>query len=48
MNPNRLISALTQNVVFIRRVSETTCELSTVLITKDDELIHFTFRMNLS
>lgn len=48
MNPNRLISALTENVVFIRRVSETIYELSTVLITKDDELVHFTFRMKSS
>ncbi|MBI3881649.1 MAG: hypothetical protein HY301_16495 [Verrucomicrobia bacterium] len=45
MNPNRLISALTGNVVFIRRVTETIYELSTVSITTDDELIHFTFRM---
>jgi hypothetical protein len=45
MNPNRLISALTKNVVFIRRVSEATYELSTVSITRDDELIHFTFQM---
>ena len=47
MNPNRLISALTENVVFIRWVSETTYELSTVSITNDDELIHFTFQMKL-
>lgn len=47
MNSNRLISALSQNVVFIRRVSDTTCELSTVSITKDDELIQFTFQMKL-
>ena len=45
MNPNRLISVLTKNVVFIRHVSETTYELSTISITKDDELIHFTFQM---
>jgi hypothetical protein len=45
MNPNRLISALTGNVVFIRRVTEIIYELSTVSITTDDELIHFTFRM---
>ena len=45
MNPNRLISVLTKNVVFIRRVSETTYELSTISITKDDEFIHFTFQM---
>jgi hypothetical protein len=48
MNPNRLISALTENVVFIRRVSETIYELSTVSITTDDEPIHFTFRMKAS
>ncbi len=47
MNPNRLISALTENVVFIRRVSEATCELSTVSITKGDELTHFTFPMKM-
>jgi hypothetical protein len=47
MNPNRLISALTKNVVFIRRVSEATYDLSTVSITKDDELIHFTFQMKM-
>jgi hypothetical protein len=45
MNPNRLISVLTKNVVFIRQVSETTYELSTISITKDDELIYFTFQM---
>jgi adenylosuccinate synthase len=45
MNPNRLISVLTKNVVFIRRVSETTYELSTISITKDDELIYFSFQM---
>ena len=48
MNPNRLISVLTENVVFIRRISETSYELSTVSITKDDELIPFTFQMKLS
>ena len=45
MNPSRLISALTGNVVFIRRVTEIIYELSTISITMDDELIHFTFRM---
>jgi hypothetical protein len=45
MNPNRIISVLTDNVVFIRQVSESTYELSTISITKDDELIHFTFQM---
>jgi hypothetical protein len=45
MNPNRLISALTENVVFIRRVTETVFEFSTISITKDDEMVHFSFRM---
>ena len=45
MNPNRLISALTRNVVFIRKFSEMTYELATISITKDGDLIHFTFRM---
>jgi hypothetical protein len=48
MNPNRLISALTENVVFIRRVSETIYDLSTVSITRDGELVHFIFRMKSS
>jgi hypothetical protein len=45
MNPNRLISALTENIVFIRRVTETIFEFSTISITKDDEMVHFSFRM---
>jgi len=47
MNPRRLISALIENVVFIRKISETIFEFSTVVITKDDEMIHFTFQMKL-
>ena len=45
MNPNRLISALKENVVFIRKISDMTYELSTILITNDADLIHFTFQM---
>jgi hypothetical protein len=47
MNPRRLISALIENVVFIRKISETVFEFSTVVITKDNEMIHFTFQMKL-
>lgn len=45
MNPNRLVTALTENVVFIRRVTETIFEFSTISITKNDEIVHFSFRM---
>ena len=45
MNPNRLISVVTENVVFIRRLSNLLFEFSTVLITKDGELVHFSFQM---
>jgi hypothetical protein len=48
MNPNRLISALTENIVFIRRVSGMIYALSTISISLDGGLAHFIFRMKSS
>lgn len=48
MNSSRLISVLTENVVFIRLVSEALYELSTISVNKDNEIIRFEFRLRLT
>jgi hypothetical protein len=48
MNSSRLISVLTENIVFIRFVSEAVCEFSTISVDKDNEVIRFKFRMKVS
>lgn len=48
MNSSRLISVLTENVVFVRFVSEAICELSTISVNKENEVARFEFRMKLS
>lgn len=45
MNPNRIISVLIGNVVFIRHVADSVYELSTISVAEDDELIHYDFQM---